>query len=80
MNEWTVKHKTDDLWLGMYGWSYAQDRALRFRFREEAEEWARDKLPAGTWSAQEFRPDDERRPDVQSDYDPFGLRQHDGRN
>lgn len=80
MIEWVVKHITDDLWLGLYGWSYARNSALRFRFADEANEWARGKLPAGTWRAEEYRADDERRPDVQTDYDPFGLRQHDGHN
>lgn len=77
MNEWIVKHKSDDLWLGMWGWTYARNSALRFKFRDEADGWAKGKVPGGTWEAQEYRPDDERRPDVQSDYDPFGLRQHD---
>jgi len=75
MNEWLIKQRSANLYWSMYGWSPYVERGMRFLAQRDAETAAQANkmIPEGTWETVKYAFDDERRPDVKTDYNPFAA-------
>lgn len=72
MKQFQIEHCDGGRWLWPYGWCPDRLRAFRWPTHEQAEQHRRERGLA-EHRVVPLEADDERRPDVTTDYNPYGF-------